>query len=341
MYKVLEKLMVAAVVCTAILWSAEPAGASSSVAIFVSAVGSDASDGLTAETAVKSLQRAFNIAYRYVKEGAHRVTIQVLPGRYVQQSVTIGRPPAAADFVVQGTRSGTERPVFDGQKNGRTWFVLKAKDQNGAKFRFADLEVANYFTAMSFEGDREDPGRYLSNNAIERMVFRNIGQLYSNNPEFSTAALRFVNARDNIVKDNRFINIRNRRGCYALHAIYLAHHSSGNRIEGNLFQNACGSPIRVRDASNNNIVEGNVFRAIEYDALFDEWYCNRARTEGCTKKSVECPSWGNRYRDNSVESSSAKAMRSPVAVHVPEVVQGCEKGGQSSGTALPDYRIAH
>jgi hypothetical protein len=45
-----------------------------------------------------------------------------------------------------------------------------------------------------------------------------------------------------------------------LHAIYLANHSTGARIEGNTFQDFCGSAIKLRDASSGATITGNHFR---------------------------------------------------------------------------------
>jgi len=312
------------------------------VVLYLDPHGSDQANGQGPDQALRSLQKALDIAYVRAKKGADSVRIEIAPGRYVGQHVRIGRPPADVRFEVVARPGSPSRPIFDGDGKGGTWFILKARDQNGARFMFSGLEITNYLTAMSFDGDRERPNTNLGNNIIQDMVFRKIGQVRPNDRP-STAALRLVNSRHNVIRDNHFISIRNLRGCGALHSIYLAHHSSDNRIENNTFQDTCGSPIRLRDASNDNVAIGNTFRKAEYEAVFDEWYCNPERTKKCTKKTPECPSWGNRYEANTVSDSDSRVIQEPTMVHIPEIAATCAVGAGAaspavSGASASSYR---
>jgi hypothetical protein len=47
--------------------------------------------------------------------------------------------------------------------------------------------------------------------------------------------------------------------CPGLHAIYLASHATGARIEGNTFTDFCGSAIKLRDDSGGATITGNRF----------------------------------------------------------------------------------
>lgn len=73
------------------------------------------------------------------------------------------------------------------------------------------------------------------------------------------------------------------KSCANLHAIYLAHHASDNVIDDNDFENTCGSPIRIRDSSNNNIASNNTFRQANYPAIFE------LRAVSSISASLLCP----------------------------------------------------
>ena len=292
--------------------------------LYVSPHGSDKASGSEPGQALRSVQKAFELAYVAAsKQDLDRVRIEVAPGRYLGQRIKVRQPPAGVHFEVSAQPGAESRPIFDGNGKGGTWFILQAATQNGARFTFSGLEVAKYRTALSFNGKRDDVGKYLGDNVIENMVFRDIGQIAKQGSRPSTAAVRLVNARNNIIRDNMFINIRNEERCELLHSIYVAHHSSGNQIIGNTFDNVCGSPIRLRDRSNDNVASGNTFRQVNSNAVFDEWYCNSSRNRKCTKQRAECPSWGNRYEDNKIENSSSSATREPTVVRVPEIATAC------------------
>ncbi|MCD0501736.1 right-handed parallel beta-helix repeat-containing protein [Bordetella petrii] len=297
--------------------------AAPAITLYVGPKGSDSNSGETAETALATLQHAMERAYAEGEKtsGSH-IRIEIAPGRYSKQRIKLGEPPPNTYFEITSEQNGGSKPVFDG-KGGGTWFILKGASQHEAKFSFSNLAVINYLTAMSFNGDRENPDVHLGGNTIRNMSFRRIGQISAPRATRSMAAIRFVNSRNNIIENNEFIEIRNKK-CDGLHTIYMAHHSSHNKIMGNTFDGACGSPIRMRDESNGNMASGNVFRNMRTGAIFDEWYCNRAKSKNCSKTDVECPSWDNRYENNKVENSDQSAMTRPTYVRVPEIGKGCK-----------------
>ncbi|WP_197031652.1 right-handed parallel beta-helix repeat-containing protein [Bordetella petrii] len=346
MWNLLDRLRTLCLVAIPLVAMSPVVATAAAVTLYLDPHGSDKANGGRPDQALRSLQKALNIAYFRVKQGADQVRIEIAPGRYVGQQVRIGRPPADAHFEIVARPSASSRPIFDGGGRRGTWFIMKAADQNEARFTFSGLEVANYLTAMSFEGNRELVNTSQGNNVVQNMVFRNIGQAKSGEQP-STAAVRFVNSRHNVIRGNHFINIRNKRSCGLLHSIYLAHHSSDNRIENNTFKNTCGSPIRLRDASNNNIATRNVFREAEFRAVFDEWYCNPERIDKCTKKIPECPSWGNRYEANTVSDSDQRAIREPTVVHIPEIPSTCDvqagaaSSPAASGASTATYRATN
>jgi hypothetical protein len=97
-----------------------------------------------------------------------------------------------------------------------------------------------------------------------------------------------------VVRGVYFHTIRNapRETCGGLHAIYLASHSTGARIEGNTFQDFCGSAIKLRDDSGQATIRGNRFRDADRAPAIEEWFCDMASNGECTKAGGECPSTG-------------------------------------------------
>ena len=297
------------------------------VTLYLSPHGDDHNNGQAQGSAFLNLQQALNRAYEIgsAREGK-TIRIYIASGTYEGQIVKLRTPPKNTKFEIVAAPGSKSKPVFDGGGQGGTWFILQAKTQRGSTFLFDGIDVRNYLTAISFNGFREHPETFLGNNTIQNMTFENIGQISSPTHETSSAAIRFVNSRNNVIKHNKFIVVRNNK-CNGMHALYIAHHSSNNQIIENEFNHACGSPVRLRDSSNDNLAVGNIFRDIQSKAIFDEWYCNRSISKRtCTKKTPECPSWNNRYERNTVERSSSTAMTVPTMVHVPEMSTVCNLG---------------
>ncbi|WP_447577887.1 hypothetical protein [Achromobacter kerstersii] len=266
-----------------------------------------------------------NLATQFDKTQVEKVVIRVGSGIYGGQHVKLDSDHTRIDISIEGAVSNGI-PVFDGENKPITWFTLNGQRQNGGRLHIEGLEIRNYLTAIAFVGSREEPNRSLGGNIIRHMIFSRIGQSDPKSFLVSTAAIVFVNARNNIVEKNKFFEIRNVKTCGKLHSVYLAHHSSNNKIIENEFNGFCGSPIRLRDGSNNNFAIGNLFLNVGSETLFDEWYCNRSITVGCTKKTPECPSWGNQFFFNIVDEPGLKATSPYVKVHVPAIPEGCENG---------------
>ncbi|VFR35321.1 hypothetical protein ANDA3_3901 [plant metagenome] len=307
-----------------LVWMAPP-GLAAQAALYVSPSGSDQANGLTPQEPLSTVQRAMDLAYQIgQKENPTHVRILIGKGEYKQQSIQAISPPTGVHIELLAADEASGKPVFDGAGKGDTWFTLSGKTRPGARFTITGLEIRNYRTAISLNGNRAKPDHYITGGTLSRLTLRNIGQIAMPGKPLSTAAIRLVNAREITISDNQFIRIRNVQQCGPLHAIYLAHHSSRNQIVGNTFDDLCGSPIRIRDASNHNLAAHNTFNQAEFESVFDEWYCDRSRNTKCTKTSGECPSWGNIYSDNKVENSNPRAMAQPMAVRVKRVPPECQ-----------------
>jgi|WetSurMetagenome_2_1015567.scaffolds.fasta_scaffold00497_16 hypothetical protein len=270
------------------------------VKIFMSPAGSDINSGLSQKVAVSTLQRAIDIAESAHHKNATSIRIMIGPGVYRGQvAVAHGHTEGIAIFM-EAADAGGARPHFDGNGRGGTWLIIRPEGKANTNFRIQGLDISNYETAISIEGNRNKRGQSAGGNEIRRNVFKNIGQIASRNAQPSTAAVRLVNSDNNIIIKNSFITIRNREKCGLLHAIYVAHDSTGNTITENTFRDSCGDTIRFRDRSDFNIVKNNTFIDAWGNAPVSDWYCDRSKSSACTKATAECPSLNNILENNRI-----------------------------------------
>ena len=275
--------------------------------VYMAPDGSDQKDGSSTGNAVATLDRAWALAKAKRNEP---VTVYVGPGTYKGQSLVIdaraGVPPK---FEIVGRRSeDKDWPVFVGGGAPLTWLTWKQANGKPTGLRVEGIEIREYLTAISLEGNRDEPGAFNAGTIIRDNVFRRIGSIATDDDKLSTAVIRLVNSHDNLIEKNRFVTIRNKSGCDALHAVYVAHFSSGNRILGNTVEDTCGAVVKLRDRANDNVIEGNRFSKVEKAPAVQEWFCDKGARKGCTKALGECPSTGNVQRGNQLNNSVAAQM---------------------------------
>lgn len=193
--------------------------------------GNDANSG-SADKPVATMQRAVDLALSHPKAAAEPMRVLIQSGTYRGQKTLInGRQLVGTLTIIgQGTQP-KDFPTFKGDGDQTTWFTLKSDTGKRTGLTIEAIEVTDYFTAISLEGNRDVPGAGNAGTTIRRNIFRNIGSIAARDDGLSTAAVRFVNSRDNVVENNTFKTIRNKRDkdCGALHSLYVAHFSSGNR----------------------------------------------------------------------------------------------------------------
>jgi len=263
--------------------------------IFVSPVGNDSNDGLLDAYPVRTLRRAQDILEEHDPDRS--IEIHINQGTYFNQSViwTYSNNHSITFTPINFTK---ERPIFDGNGLKKTWFKLNISTHSFTQLKFRYIKVQNYNTAMSFEGNRNHESAWNAGNELYGMYFYRIGGRYSNS-DYSTAAVRFVNSRNNSIINTHFVDILNIADqAAAIHAIYFAHYSSNNKVLRNTFLGINGDPIKVRDQSNYNYISNNRFESSGNSAFYQEWYCNKSIRNDCTKVIGECPSIGNEFRDN-------------------------------------------
>ncbi|MEZ0474773.1 hypothetical protein AB6713_09090 [Luteimonas sp. B3_2_R+30] len=286
--------------------------------------GADTRSGLSEAQAVKTLGRVQAILQQ--TQPVDEVEVHIAPGTYLGQEVAWtyynGKP---ITFTPKGFSD--EVPVFDGQ-NGATWFALRASGGRMTNLRFRHLRIQNYGTAVSFNGNRNDLDGWNGGNELLEMYFYNIGGSFS--ASRSTAAVRLVNSRNNVIVDSMFQNVLDPPPATTaahLHPIYAAHYAHDNLIYGNVFINAVGDPVKFRDASNNNRVLNNSFVKTGYFSFYQESYCEPSRPD-CTKPAPECPSQGNEFRNNTLYGGYYGAV-------VPWMVHGAEQPPECAPPTLP------
>jgi hypothetical protein len=282
------------------------AGAHAAATIYVSPTGNDGNSGNSQSQPVATIGRAVQLA-EAMPANVGNVAIRVGAGRYLaQQFKTTGNVNGAA-IDISGVSD--ESTVFDGDGRGGVWMTLVPRHGQPSNLTIENVEVTNYETAIDVQGDRNSAQAWAGGMTIHHNRFINIGDIAKNGAEPSTAVIRLVNSSHNKIVRNEFEHIRNRQSCDLLHGLYVAHHSTGNLIENNYFEDACGDAIRFRDESNTNTVRGNTFKDSWYHSPVSDWFCDQSKRGDCTKATGECPSIGNVLEQNKVVASGKSAPK--------------------------------
>jgi Right handed beta helix region len=263
--------------------------------------GDDARNGTSPANAVQTLRRAFDLAFADTRGKGEPMRIVVAQGSYHGPPTLLDGKRLGRDITVVGAASDPKDfPTFIGDGEKSTWLRVTASEGKRTGLTIQALEIRDYFVAISIEGNRDRPEAFNAGTTIRRNVFRNIGSIAIPGDGLSTAVVRFVNSRDNVVENNFFQRIRNKdlRECGALHALYIAHFSSNNRFVNNTVVDTCGSVVKLRDRSNGNVIEDNTFERIQNAPVIEEWFCDKLARKDCTKSLGECPSTGNTVARN-------------------------------------------
>lgn len=272
--------------------------------IHVSPTGNDAGKGASDADAVATIQRAVKLA-EAAPAGTTLAKIVLKPGTYKAQNFETRGSRENVPILITSGSGG--RAVFDGDGQGGTWMTLKPRGGNPSNVKIQGIDVTNYETVINVEGNRNKPELWAGGMEIRDNRFSNIGDVARNGADPSTAALRLVNSDQNIIVGNQFARIKNNKLCGLLHALYIAHGSTENLIEGNTFEDSCGDAVRFRDRSDNNVVRNNSFTDAWSRSPVSDWFCNPAQRSNCTKEAGECPSFNNVVENNKVTARNAPA----------------------------------
>ena len=310
--------LLAAVVLAAGALALAPAGVAAADEVFVvylDPAGSDANDGLTPATGVKTLQGAQDILTAAAPQTD--VEVRIKQGTYVAPTTTwrfyvaghtISFMPIDYEYgeKVDGIAG---RPLFRSNGTAGYWFSAKLPDGHpggDTNLRFYYLQVERYST-----GGLELNGGTVTNslgvwvprtagvnhNSTYGMVFQNLGSKYSS-AGFAYGAIDMVNSSDNLIQNSHFLHVENTGESIELvHALYVAHWSKRNVITANRFYYVSGAPVRMRNDSNDNDIYANTFERAGPISYYSEWFCDTA----CAIRddhARECASHGNVFHDN-------------------------------------------
>lgn len=299
---------------------------------YVGPNGRAGASGISRADPVGDIQAAIDEGLQAVRpdEG---LEIRVLPGTYVRQQLVLRSSASGGGGIfIVGDGDRKHPAVFDGAGTDGPWLTVAPAQAPIGNLTVSKLEIRRYATAITLNGSRDINALAVTDVLIRENVFRSIGQTSKSQKTPSTAAVRLVNADRVRIVDNRFMDIRNRWSCGIIHAIYVAHGSTDNQVIGNTFEDSCGDAIRFRDASHNNRVEGNTFIDAWADAPISDWYCDSTSVKGCTKKTPECPSFGNVLMSNKVEIRQAKPPNT-VTAHGTDSPALCPMPAEASGAS--------
>jgi hypothetical protein len=284
--------------------------------------GDDANDGTSWNDAVATIARTHDLVVEHDPE--RDVLILIAEGTYVRQTVTWTHTMPEHTITFKRADDDGPRPQFVGcDESGcaHTFFILNHSDGEATNLHFEYLQIERYRAAISLQGNRNDFARSNGHNVIYDCYFRRIGNKWNDNASGqSYAVVRLLNSDDNLVRNNHFVECENATNAGLLHALYIAHNAERNHVIKNRFVTHSGDPIRVRDFSNDNSIEENVFIRSSATAMFSDWYCTG---DACTKAEPECPSWGNEFRDNELDGDYSCNTASTWHLFGPDAATGC------------------
>lgn len=272
--------------------AAEQAKAAGGVRVHVSTTGSDRNPG-TKKRPVKSLAQAHKIA---VRKQATAVDIRIVAGTYVSPQLNW---TLRARVVIRPDGNG--RPVFRGQPGKRLYWLRTT--EAGAQFDIRGLQLQEYTRGGIFF-------RGSSRNRISGMVFTRIGSKHAlSGVTQGNGGVHLNDSNSNWISGNRFNALENvpldpdgsgpkkPTGIAEIHAVYFGARSSGNTVSGNRFNTVSGDPVRMRNRSDNNVIDANAFSRTGYKGLASDWY---------DEDTPECESIGNSFTNNTTGVSATQ-----------------------------------
>ena len=317
------RLLAGAAVALAALALGPPANAAADDAAFVvylDPAGSDANDGLTSTTGVKTLQRAQAILTAAAPQTD--VEVRIKQGTYVAPTTnwrfyvaghTISFMPIDYEYG-DGAADIAGRPLFRSDGTAGYWFSGRLPDGHpggDTNLRFYYLQVERYsMGGLTINGGYEPNSLGVSvpstaganHNTFFGMVFQNLGSKHSS-AGYAYGGIDLVNSSDNRIQNNHFLHNENTGGAAGLvHGIYLAHWSKRNTVTANRFYYISGEPMRTRNDSNDNDIYGNTFERTGTVSYYSEWFCDASCVSENPGHGRECASHGNVFHDNNTIS---------------------------------------
>lgn len=241
----------------------ERAAVPSTIHLYMKGSGANGHAGTDPEKPLKNLNgvlRAITNTYGQFKKD---IVVNIHPETYVDEDVqwTYASPDHRITFRPWTGMKG--RPRFlRTSSTAKSFFSVLAVNNKRSNLHFYQLDIEGYHAGIKLNGLKDARAAFNSHNSVKECFFLKIGQLHvAGETEHAYSALGIANSRNNEISGNRFYHIENKPGVELgkIHAIYAAYSAHDNVIRNNFFVNVSGYPVKFRDGSNNNLVEGNLF----------------------------------------------------------------------------------
>jgi hypothetical protein len=324
----------AAVLSLTTLLFAAPASAAGTQTIYMSASGSDSAAGTTPAAAVKTLERVEQLVAAGPSD--QDVEVRIHAGTYIAPQTVwqTYRPGHTISFMPDDYQIGAggdsiaARPVFQNARATGSnryitgyWFyacaggALTAGGTSGLRFYY--LQVQYYSSGgISLDGSAgpcgggytpsSGPGRPsargLDGNTVFGMVLTALGNAYTGGlcgdadwPRCGYGGIVLTESSGNRIANNHFVNLRNSENSY-IHAAYVTHKSARNTFSGNEVTGVSSDPLKLRDASNLNTFDANVFGSngfVRSSTPPTVHYLDEVNVD-----AGECSSYHNRFTNN-------------------------------------------
>lgn len=256
--------------------------------LYVAPNGNDSNDGLSPGSALATLDRAHALV-DFAAYGDH--TIYIRGGTYRGVSVKWTKTSPDHKLIIRAYNN--EQPVFDGINAGEMapyFFGLLGGDNQCTNVTIRDLKIRHYLHYGILLSARSSG--WQGCNTIENNEFLENGDLYLPSPLTCSDELMgygtidLVNSRYNVIRNNVIVKSEDcATNAAHMHALYLAHGSSHNKIYNNYIAMTSGDPMRVRDASNNNHFYNNYVDTSGRYA-FISGYSNTSKNEQTSRDNV-------------------------------------------------------
>ena len=293
--------------------------------VYMAPGGKDTNSGLSQENPVRKLTKVQEIVSAKTKTPATAKNVVVHVGGGIYKNETVKWKYYMLDKSITFQGSTTSSTTFDGSNTTPIWFAFTTSNTDGlvkTNLIFTDITVKHYLTAMYLHGgvecvasldDKDCSKKANGYNTIKNMSFIENGPRIVNGnvyPEYKYAqyVIGLSETKYNIIENNVF---KDNTGGIHTHSIYANNFSSDNTIKYNMFDDMtvnlvsdskdikAGDSIRFRNQSNNNLVQGNVFKNSGVFAPVSAWYCNGDASDACVN-ATDCPAVGNTVKDNTM-----------------------------------------
>lgn len=260
--------------------------------VYVAPNGNDKSSGLSARTAVRTIDRAEVVAVN--NRGKERdVDVRIAAGTYRGQTAdwTTASPGHRVRFIPaawtgRGAPAEKIRPVFDGRGKNDWWLnVEPTARSSGTRFEVHGMTVRNYSNGLRISGGyryKGSPtayahgiGRHLPGVRVQNNTFTRIGDAFTGGAGTGYAALSLQNVSGAKVTGNAMVDLRNgsaaERGL--IHGVYAVF--SNVEVRSNRFATISGDAVRLRSSTSGK-VHANTFARTGTHGAVSDWYCDRA-----------------------------------------------------------------